>query len=329
MKKRGIGVGSMYYGLGYGFSRPDIGSATIEVCEDGSVIVRSGQVDYGQGSDTVLCQIVADELGIKYETIQIITADTAVTPDSGPTSASRITYVCGNAMIKTARALKKKLERVAEDVLAEKDLVFVDGEIHSQAHADKRMSFASLAKACHLQGIQIAETGWFDNSTPDVDPDTSQGDAYATYCWASQLAEVEVDTETGKVEVLRVVAVHDVGKAINPSLVEAQIEGGVVQGIGYALTEEIIEEGSVVKNTSFEEYMISTSLDVPRIESHIIEVPSSEGPHGVKGVGEPALIPTAPAILNAICDALDVRITELPANLENLHRLIREKEKSS
>lgn len=329
MKKRGIGVGSMYYGLGYGFSRPDIGSATIEVCEDGSVIVRSGQVDYGQGSDTILCQIVADELGVKYETIQIITADTAITPDSGPTSASRITYVCGNAMIKTARALKKKLERVAEDILGEKDLVFVDGEIHSEAHPDKKMSFANLAKACHLQAIQIAETGWFDISTPDVDPDTSQGDAYATYCWASQLAEVEVDTETGKVEVLRVVAAHDVGKAINPSLVEAQIEGGVVQGIGYALTEEIIEEGSVVKNTSFEEYMISTSLDVPRIESHIIEVPSSEGPHGVKGVGEPALIPTAPAILNAICDALDIRITELPANLENLHRLIREKEKSS
>ena len=329
MKKRGIGVGSMYYGLGYGFSRPDIGSATIEVCEDGSVIVRSGQVDYGQGSDTILCQIVADELGIKYESIQIITADTATTPDSGPTSASRITYVCGNAMIKTSQALRKKLERVAEDILGERDLVFVDGEVHSEAQPDKRMSFANLAKACHLQGIQITETGWFDNSTPDVDPDTSQGDAYATYCWASQLAEVEVDTETGKVEVLRVVAAHDVGKAINPSLVEAQIEGGVVMGLGYALTEEIIEEGSIVKNTSFEEYMISTSLDVPRIESYIIEVPSSEGPYGVKGVGEPALIPTAPAILNAICDALDVRITELPANLENLHRLIREKEKSS
>jgi len=329
MKKRGIGVGSMYYGLGYGFSRPDIGSATIEVCEDGSVIVRSGQVDYGQGSDTVLCQIVADELGIKYETIEIITADTATTPDSGPTSASRITYVCGNAMIKTAQALRQKLTRVAEDILGEKDLVFVDGGIHSEAHPDKKMSFANLAKACHLRGIQIAETGWFDNSTPDVDPDTSQGDAYATYCWASQLAEVEVDTETGKVEVLRVVAAHDVGKAINPSLVEAQIEGGVVMGLGYALTEEIIEEGSIVKNTSFEEYMIPTSLDVPQIESHIIEVPSTEGPYGVKGVGEPALIPTAPAILNAICDALDVRITELPANLENLHRLIREKEKSS
>jgi CO/xanthine dehydrogenase Mo-binding subunit len=329
MKKRGIGVGSMYYGLGYGFSRPDIGSATIEVCEDGSVIVRSGQVDYGQGSDTVLCQIVADELGVKYQTIQIITADTAVTPDSGPTSASRITYVCGNAMIKTAQALRAKLERVAEDILGEKDLVFVDGEIYSEAHPDKKMTFVNLAKACHLKAIQITETGWFDNSTPDVDPDTSQGDAYAAYCWASQLAEVEVDTETGKVEVLRVVAAHDVGKAINPSMVEAQIEGGVVMGLGYALTEEIIEEEGIVKNTSFEEYMIPTSLDVPPIESHIIEVPSSEGPYGVKGVGEPALIPTAPAILNAICDALDVRLTELPANLENLHRLIREKEKNS
>jgi CO/xanthine dehydrogenase Mo-binding subunit len=118
-----------------------------------------------------------------------------------------------------------------------------------------------------------------------------------------------------------------VGKAINPSSVEAQIEGGVVMGLGYALEEEIKQEGGYIQNKSLGEYMIPTSLDVPAIESHIVEVPISDGPYGAKGVGEPPLIPTAPAILNAICDALDLRITELPANLENLHRLIREKEK--
>jgi CO/xanthine dehydrogenase Mo-binding subunit len=325
MKKRGIGVGCMLYGMGYGFSRQDIAAATIEICEDGSVIIRSGEVDYGQGSDTILCQIAAEELGIPYDEIQLVTADTFTTPNAGPTSASRVTYVTGNAVLKAARAVKATMQSVAEEILGEKNLVFVDGEIRSE-YPDKRISFEKLAKACHLQGLQIVETAWHDITTKDVDPETGQGDAYATYAWASQLAEVEVDTETGKVEVLRIVAAHDVGKAINPGNVEAQIEGGIMTGIGYALTEEVVQEGGYLKTNSLGEYMVPTSMDVPRIESHILEVPISSGPYGAKGVGEPALIPTAPAILNAICDALNIRVTELPATMENLRRLIREKE---
>ena len=325
MKKRGIGVGCMLYGMGYGFSRQDIAAATIEICEDGSVIVRSGEVDYGQGSDTILCQIVAEELGIPYDEIQLVTADTFTTPNAGPTSASRVTYVTGNAVLKAARAVKATMQSVAEEILGEKNLVFVDGEIRSE-YPDKRISFEKLAKACHLKGLQIVETAWHDITTKDVDPETGQGDAYASYAWASQLAEVEVDTETGKVEVLRIVAAHDVGKAINPANVEAQIEGGIMTGIGYALTEEVVQEGGYLETNSLGEYMVPTSMDVPRIESHILEVPISSGPYGAKGVGEPALIPTAPAILNAICDALDIRVTELPATMENLRRLMREKE---
>ncbi len=195
------------------------------------------------------------------------------------------------------------------------------------SNPEKGITFKKLARECHLRGLQIVETAWHDVTTKDVDPETGQGKAYSTYAWASQLAEVEVDTETGKVEVLRIVAAHDVGKAINPSNVEGQIEGGVVMGLGYALEEQIKQEGGYIKNKTLGEYMIPTSMDVPAIESHIVEVPISDGPYGAKGVGEPPLIPTAPAILNAICDALDVRITELPANLENLHRLIRGKGK--
>jgi CO/xanthine dehydrogenase Mo-binding subunit len=159
-----------------------------------------------------------------------------------------------------------------------------------------------------------------------VDKDTGQGDAYSIYSYASQIAEVEVDTETGKVEVLRIVAAHDVGKAINPGNVEGQIEGGVMQGVGFALTEEVVQEGGYLKTRSLGEYLVPTSLDVPRIDSHIVEVPVASGPYGAKGVGEPALIPTAPAILNAICDALDIRVTETPASMENLRELIRQKE---
>ena len=326
MKKRGLGVGCMFYGIGYGFSRQDIAAATIEICEDGSVLVRSGEVDYGQGSDTIFCQIVAEELGIPYDSIQLITADTFTTPNAGPTSASRVTYVTGNAMLKAARSVKKTMQSVAEEILGEKDLVFVDSEIRSE-YPDKRISFRDLAKECHLRGHKIVETAWQDITTKDVDPETGQGDAYATYGWASQLAEVEVDMETGRVEVLRIVAAHDVGKAINPSNVEAQIEGGVLQGMGYALTEEIVQEGGYLKTGSLGEYMMPTSMDTPRIDSHIVEVPEPTGPHGAKGVGEPALIPTAPAILNAICHALDIRVTELPANPENIKRLILEKGK--
>lgn len=329
MKKRGIGVGSMFYGMGYGFSRPDISSATVEICEDGSVLVRSGEVDYGQGSDTIFCQMVAEELGIRYDTIQLITADTFTTPNAGPTSASRVTYVTGNAMLKAARAIKKTLQSVAEEILGEKDLLFADEEIFSEAHPKKRASFSKLAKECHNRGVPMVETAWHNITTKDVDPETGQGDAYATYAYATQLAEVEVDTETGKVEILRIVSATDVGKAINPSNVEGQIEGGVVMGIGYALTEEIKLEGGYLKTRNLGEYMIPTSMDIPPIETHIIEVPVPNGPYGAKGVGEPASIPTAPAILNAIANAIGVRVTELPANLENLHRLIQDQEKTS
>jgi len=328
MKKRGIGVGSMFYGMGYGFSRQDIGSAEVEICEDGSVILRSGEVDYGQGSDTIFCQIVAEELGIRYDAIQMITADTFTTPNAGPTSASRLTYVTGNAVLKAARALRNRLEEIARKMLGEEDLVFVDEEIFSETHPEKRISFATLAKEGHLRGVAMVETTWHDITTGDVDRETGQGNAYSNYSFATQLAEVEVDTETGKVEVLRVIAATDVGKAINPSNVEGQIEGGVVMGVGYALTEEVKQEKGYVKTENLGEYMVPTSLDIPDIETHIVEVPISSGPYGAKGVGEPALIPTTPAILNAIANALDVRVTDLPANLENLHRLIRENEKN-
>lgn len=327
MKKRGIGVGCMYYGLGYGFSRQDVSAATIEICEDGSVIVRSGEVDYGQGSDTIFCQIVAEELGIKYNEIMLITADTLTTPNAGPTSASRVTYVTGMAMLKAARALRRTMKSLAEKILAAEDLVFTGGNVYSASNPDKTISFKELSRRCHLAGLPIVETAWHDNTTMDVDPETGQGDAYSAYSYAAQLAEVEVDTDTGQVEVLRVVAAHDVGKAINPSNVEAQIEGGVVMGIGYALMEEIKQNGGFLETGSLDEYMLPTSLETPAIEPHIIEIPVSRGPYGAKGVGEPASIPTAPAILSAISNALGIRITELPASLENLHRLIREKEK--
>ena len=329
MKKRGIGVGCMFYGIGYGFARQDISAATVEICEDGSVIVRSGEVDYGQGSDTIFCQIVAEELGVDYSEVRLIAADTLTTPNAGPTSASRVTYVTGMAMKKAAGQVRESLRKTAAQKLGADDLVFAEGAVFSSSEPAKKISISKLAKATHLAGLPVVATAWHDITTKDVDPETGQGDAYSTYAWASQLAVVEVDTDTGKVDVLRVIAAHDVGKAINPKNVEGQIEGGVVTGIGYALEEVIKIKDGVVQTTSLAEYMLPTSLDVPTIESHIVEVPAPDGPYGAKGVGEPALIPTAPAVLNAIANAIGVRVRDLPANLENLHRLIREQDSRS
>jgi len=231
------------------------------------------------------------------------------------------------AMLKAARAMKRNLQSVAEKILGETDLLFGDEKVYSMSHPEKCISFKDLAKKAHLSGVPMVETAWHDITTKDVDPETAQGDAYAAYAYATQLAEVEVDTETGNVEVLRIVTATDAGKAINPLNVEGQIEGGVAMGVGYALTEEITLEEGYLKTPSLGDYMIPTSLDVPPIETHIVEVPVSTGPYGAKGVGEPASIPTAPAILNAIANALDIRVTDLPANSANLLRLIREKER--
>ncbi len=155
----------MYYGIGYGFSRQDISSATVEICEDGSVICRCGEVDYGQGSDTIFCQILAEELGIRYDEVQLITADTFATPNAGPTSASRVTYVTGQAILKAARAVKKTLRSVAEDILGHKDLVFEGNTIRSESHPGVNISFTDLARKCHLGGYPVVETAWHDNTT--------------------------------------------------------------------------------------------------------------------------------------------------------------------
>ena len=168
MIKRGIGVGSMFYGIGYGFSRQDISAATVEICEDGSVIVRSGEVDYGQGSDTIFCQIVAEELGLDYTQVELIAADTLTTPNAGPTSASRVTYVTGKAMMKAAIKVREYMSQVAEEKFGLRDPVFANGEISSDSSPGEKISFGRLAKATHLAGKPVVATAWQDITTKDV-----------------------------------------------------------------------------------------------------------------------------------------------------------------
>jgi len=320
MKKRGRGIGCNLYGVGYGFNRPDHSAALIEVADDGSVTILSGACDIGQGSDTVFCQIAAEELGVPYEDVRIISADTAFTPDALATSASRQTFVSGKAVQLAARDAKQHLLSYCAKLTGapQESLEIKNGMIYSRSDASVSMSFTDLAYAAHANGKQFYGFAWFDNTTSDVNPDTNQGDAYATYIYATQVADVEVDTDTGEVTVLRVFAAHDVGKAINPMMIEQQVEGAVVQGVGYAIMEEVILENGITMTPGFTKFLIPTSLDAPDCITCIVESQGEKGPYGAKGVGEGAIIPTAVAVVNAVYDAIGVRITDLPITPEKI-----------
>jgi len=318
--KKGIGVGSMWYGIGNtGIANPS--TAQMEIDPDGEIRLFTGVADIGQGSDTVLLQIASEAIGISFGKIRFIGADTAVTTDAGATSASRQTYISGNAILNAIKNLKQMAIREASQLLSidEKDLFFEEGKVKSRTCLTTSLPVQEVAKRCRriLRG-----EGSFDPETTRLDPETGQGAPYATYAFATHLAEVEVDTETGKVKVNRVIASHDVGRAIHPKNVVGQIMGGVIMGMGLALMEEFFPG----ETTSFVNYLIPTSKDVPEITPIIVEAEEPTGPFGAKGVGEPALIPSAPAILNAIADAIGQRIYHLPANLERVLEAVQRKQ---
>ncbi len=331
MIKRGRGIGCNLYGVGYGFNRADHSAAMVEVADDGSVTVLSGACDMGQGSDSIFCQIAAEALGISYEHVKIISADTAMTPDALCSSASRQTFVSGEAVRLAADDARNHLlvtaaeilETPVEDLDIKKDVVF------SRSSPDSiSMPFSKLAWEAHFRGKRFIGFAWHDNTTPDVDKETNQGDAYATYIYATQVADVEVDTETGQVKVVRVAAAHDVGKAINPMNVEQQIEGAVVQGMGYALMEEVALKDGRTLTPSFAKFLLPTAVDSPEIISYIVESNDPKGPYGAKGVGEGAIIPTAVAIANAVYDAIGVRIHSLPITPEKVLAALAEARKA-
>ena len=319
--KRGIGIGSMWYGIGNtGIANPS--TAQMEIDPNGEIRLLTGVADIGQGSDTALLQIASEAISVPLEEIRLIRADTAVTTDAGATSASRQTYISGNAILNAINSLKEEAIKEASRILEVegRDLYYEDGQIKHQSKSSVSISIKDLAKRC---GRVLRGEGHFNPETTRLDAETGQGVPYATYAFATHLAEVEVDTETGKVKVKRVIASHDVGKAIHPKNVMGQITGGVAMGMGFALMEEFVPG----ETTSFVNYLIPTSKDVPDVIPIIVEDEEPTGPFGAKGVGEPALIPSAPAILNAIADAIGQRIYHLPANLERVLEVIQKSKK--
>ncbi|GEA19505.1 xanthine dehydrogenase family protein molybdopterin-binding subunit [Moorella sp. E306M] len=328
-KKRGIGMACFFYGTGYGNGFPDVATATVEIHDDGTATVRSGAVDCGQGSTTILAQIAAEELGVPYEWITVITADTDTTPDAGTTAATRQTYASGNAVQMACRQAREVLFEYTRTLLGVNTIAGLaarEGIIYVKGYPKKQISYPEAAARARLAGYRLVGQGTFVTHTTAVDRETGQGAPYWPYAFGTQIAEVEVDTETGEVRVLKLIAAHDVGRAVNRLGVEGQIEGGVAQGLGMALLEKVhLQQGRIVNN-SFSTYLIPTALDIPEIQPLIVETHEPTGPYGAKGVGEPATIPTVPAIINAIYNAVGVRITELPVTPEKILAALREKE---
>jgi aldehyde oxidoreductase len=308
--RRGVGVAAMWYGCG-NTSLPNPSTIRLGLKADGRLALHQGAVDIGQGSNTVIPQICAQALGAPIHAFDLIGADTDLTPDCGKTSASRQTFVTGKAAELAGRDLRRQILRHAnagEGASIEFGtpvLRIVDGESRRQLHLN---DFPPDDR-----GYVIATEMTFDPPTSPLDQD-GQGSPYAVYGFGAHLAELEVDTEIGTVKLIKITAAHDVGRAINPTLIEGQIEGGIAQGIGLALMEAFHPGQS----ENLHDYLIPTIGDVPPIESILIEDASSVGPFGAKGIGEQALIPTAPAILNAIADAIGARIYSIPATPEKI-----------
>ncbi|MCF8144450.1 MAG: xanthine dehydrogenase family protein molybdopterin-binding subunit [Deltaproteobacteria bacterium] len=314
-QKRGVGLGAMWYGIGNtGVQNPS--TAQIEVDLEGRVTLYTGCADIGQGSTTVLSQIAGETLGLSADVIRTVVGDTGLTSNAGATSASRQTYISGNAVKDAADQLADMLLTEGVDLLKvpKESLVLDSGQIRDVDDPKKSIPLVKAVKRAHRKGLPLKWQGYFDPVTEPLDPETGQGVPYATYAFACHLVEVTVDVYTGEVAVNRVVAAHDVGKAIYPEGVIGQICGGVAMGIGFALMEECVPG----KTSSINDYSIPTCSDMPEVIPIIVESPEPTGPYGAKGVGEPALIPTAPAVLNAIADALGERIYTLPGNLERV-----------
>ena len=333
-KKRGKGIATMLYPNG-ATSYPNPGSAFLKVNPDGTAYLYIGTPDIGQGSTTIMAQIAAEELGIEFEKVEVVTGDTKLTPyDVGPV-ASRATYIVGNAVQKAAAQAKQILFEIAAEELGvtPSGLASGNGYIYIEGLPEKRVSIAKIAERAHVaaagKGRLPIGAGSFNPETTPLDKETGHGKPFGTYVFAAQIADVEVDTETGAVEILKITAVHDCGKAINPKLTEGQVEGGVAMGLGFGMMEEIVVEKGRVKNAQFTDYVIPTALDVPHIVTSLVERPDSTGPFGAKGIGEPSLLPTAPAIVNAIQDAVGVRIRDLPVTPEKVLKALREQAASS
>ena len=315
-RRLGAGVACMWYGCG-NTSMSNPSTMRVTLSRAGRVLFRNGAQDIGQGSSTIMLQIMAQALGLPMERIDMVVADTDLTEDAGKSSASRQTFVSGRAAQLAGADLRAKMLAL---VNAGADAAIrLDASELRITDADGVEHAVALGRLPVVEGddIVLEGHGYFDPPSTPLD-ENGQGTPYATYGFAAQAAAVEVDLELGTVVPRGIVAAHDVGAAVNPTLVEGQIEGGIAQGIGLALMEEYVPG----RTENLHDYLFPTIGDVPEIECLLVEAPEPIGPYGAKGIGEPALIPTAPAILNAVHHATGVRLRRLPILPHRVHEAL-------
>ena len=330
-KRVGRGLASTFQSYGRIMWFHDTSQAWVGIEQDGTVVIRCGAPDIGAGQSNSLCQIAAEILGVPLGRVTIYATDSAVTPLAGTSTATRQLYMSGNAVCSAANTIRARLVRRAagefgvetESIELAAGYAFVqeDGlptepsELEAVLRSEncRSVSLSDLARKCAAEGVELSHLAQFNAPFTDgLDPETGQGDIWPDFTFGAQAVEVAVDLETGQIELLKSAACHDVGRAINPAAVHGQIAGGSHQGLGYALMEEFVLEQGVCKTPSFAEYLVPTVLDFPSTEVIILESGTGVGPFGAKGIGEPALTPAAPAVANAVADALGVRINELP-----------------
>jgi CO/xanthine dehydrogenase Mo-binding subunit/aerobic-type carbon monoxide dehydrogenase small subunit (CoxS/CutS family) len=326
-KKIGVGVACAVKNIGFGHNIPEDAGAVIELNDDGYVLVKASQHEYGQGARMGLLRLASETLGIPMSKIDVLLPDTAETPPTGPTTASRQTFLSGNAVVMACQELREQLMVRAGDVL--------DAEPTRLRFSDNKIEDPKTGKSVQINqfGKQFSVSKRY--SSPQTaqmlpageksrcgEPDYPSRNTHFCYAYTTQVAIVEVDPKTGEVKVLHIISANDVGKILNKTAIEGQIQGGVMMGVGFALSEEFVVEKGINKTKTLAQCGLPTADMAPQITCEIIEVPHPFGPQGVKGFAEAPSLATAPAVINAIYDALGVRITSLPAKPNRVLEMI-------
>lgn len=327
--RRGWGVGTILNGFGMGHNAPDSAGIQVDMALDGSVIVRTGAVDYGQGLHTILAQLTAESLGVPLSSVKIVRPDTDMTSDAGATIAARQSFVSGNAALRAVEPIRRSLLETAEELtgIPREMLALREGALFAEG---ERLSFTTrdLATKAWEKNRQLCSMGYYGVKYPDgIFSESSYANAGGYFTFSTEIAKVLVDIETGEVIVEELVIVTDAGKVLNPRGAQGQIEGGALMGCGCALMEELIVDQGRTLNTSLASYLIPTSSDVPMMKIKFLESPEPEGPYGARGMGETGIIHTPAAILNAVSDAIGVSLNTLPITPERVYKALEANEK--
>jgi CO/xanthine dehydrogenase Mo-binding subunit/aerobic-type carbon monoxide dehydrogenase small subunit (CoxS/CutS family) len=327
--KYGRGIASLWYGIGFGAGIPDQGHAIVEITSAGKAKVFVSTVDYGQGSNTIFPQIAAEALGLNISDITMVTGDSDTTPNCGSSVATRQTFITGNAINNACNKIADDIKAIAAIKLNTSfdDIQLNDNIASQRKDPSNKIAVSDIFASFEEYGKPLRREAFFkgEKYTQHLDPKTGQGNAYHPIAYGTQIAEISVDIKTGKVNLEKIVACHYIGKALNPESVRGQILGGISMGWGYALTEDSKDSEGRCLADNFGKYRMMRATDIPEYNVILLEDPEPTGPYGAIGIGEPPTVATAPAIINAIYDAIGVRITSLPATPEKILAALKNK----